>query len=485
MPSWVRYLRDNPARGDIKQPGSTELPKGEPDPADQETIHDLVDQVFRDKLSEIEHMAVPMTKHQAIRPREDRGTRREILPFPDYTKDGNEELAESRKRPPDSKAYRDLAETLWDRNFPKFSFQRDSGSKEAWVDRLFYVWFDSPLHQILWRSSLRDLVKDGKAEPWSVHEDIFEETVHDVAYALTHEGHLARVACKLSGFVLESTPMEVTERIQLNEYSLEEFLALESGSLSPALPMWTAPAGSTRTMAEINLHVPSETYTYRSRSEVGTLATDAVDRLKWALYESTDIDVPPTEGTIYVRNRYAVWPTEVNRDDSGWGQSIQLESSETQEAGELLSQLEISLDDHEDIEQALWHFGRACVFEQPRDAFVESMIALESLLVHSNGSTGLRLRQNAVALLGDRLDGEEVWDQVSGLWDSRNRTVHGGLSRTEKKEYVTEDAVTALHVLSKCIRASTEVALDGDIGGDEGVSEALERIVRNRLSKED
>jgi hypothetical protein len=130
----------------------------------------------------------------------------------------------------------------------------------------------------------------------------------------------------------------------------------------------------------------------------------------------------------------------------------------------------------QDLEQALWHFGRACVAPLPRDILLESTIGLDALLVPGGGDSRYRFCLHGAAILAVHLpNGDAHYKALNEIYDLRSRAAHGG--RIRDVESVAPDSRKKL---AQVIHIIIALILAQKLSRTEGIAEAVQHYVRQK-----
>lgn len=117
--------------------------------------------------------------------------------------------------------------------------------------------------------------------------------------------------------------------------------------------------------------------------------------------------------------------------------NIKLTQNESEQLIEIIKLLEQQRKQKQDIKQAIWHFGRACIAPLSRDVLLESVIGLERLLVPGGGDSRYRFALHGAAILFEKDESDQdlldkdnsdqkLFDRLKKLYDSRGPLAHGG-----------------------------------------------------------
>jgi hypothetical protein len=125
-----------------------------------------------------------------------------------------------------------------------------------------------------------------------------------------------------------------------------------------------------RNIAEINF--PIKAGQRVQQKDVKEMVRDRLDLLKWSLLLARDQELPVTEGTCLLKARLDKRMGKFRRDETFHAGDYALDKATLQNCSDLVQRFRSATKsmkkphDH-DLQQALWHFGRACVASLPRD----------------------------------------------------------------------------------------------------------------------
>ena len=134
-----------------------------------------------------------------------------------------------------------------------------------------------------------------------------------------------------------------------------------------------------------------------------------------------------------------------------------------------------------DLQQVLWHFGRACVASLPRDVLLESAIGLVSLLVPGGGDSRYRFCLHGAAILStDIPNGEAHYTALDKTYNLRSRAAHHGAGVQD----VEKVALESRKKLAQAIRVIVDLILDQKLSRTEGIAEAVQNYVRQKATSQ-
>jgi hypothetical protein len=216
-----------------------------------------------------------------------------------------------------------------------------------------------------------------------------------------------------------------------------------------------------------------------SRAERVELVWGRLDVLKWALFICQNRDIPLVEGTNVWQGVLGRRDVRSHRDANLFGRDHDINEDITRSAAELIDSFRRAVDRADELQRALWHFGRSSVATLPRDILLEAAIGLEALLVPGPGESGYRFSlHGAVIIAGGTPRAEEIRRQLGEIYGSRSGAAHGGA-----RAVVEGLAILARRLLAEALEQTTRLVLGGAIDVSERLPVAIQRYVFQRATR--
>ena len=208
--------------------------------------------------------------------------------------------------------------------------------------------------------------------------------------------------------------------------------------------------------------------------------SNIIDCLKWALFLSLDKDSPLLEGDVIYEDILGgyFWTLGIlRREEKSSGTSYELDYSTLNHTKQLLSRVFKYLPLSEDIRQAMWHWGRSCHYNLPRDILLESIIGLEALLVANAGETRFKFGLHGAALLSPKFgDKAAIAKKLRTAYDGRSSVAHG--SKKRKLDSYNDVRI----YLADAIARILELYEAGILDPSSNVSKQIEKIILDNTS---
>ena len=325
-----------------------------------------------------------------------------------------------------------------------------------------------PLLHLLRSAAVTELTETGKYTLWRVDAEQLHLAALDGARRLLKSGRHVLGMCPVMWLNLKdcdrfetepgvsvSNMTELRKRLLVSHYGPE--------FVDDDMTSWASSA-----FIEFDQVLPET-----SDDDVARLVAAAIDRVKWAVLQCLDGTAPLQEGPVILRSPGGGRVRTMRRGESAFRGSstgsYEVDSAACGRITQLVGGVRKAQVTTAEVEQAMWHFGRACTAPMGRDAVLESTIGLEHLLVPDAGESRYKFCLHGLALLG-RSEGDAVIKDLDEIYGLRSKAAHGS-SKSERG--MTEAAPRARRLLAQAIQVVTDGinsgALDvsktkGDIG---------------------
>lgn len=233
---------------------------------------------------------------------------------------------------------------------------------------------------------------------------------------------------------------------------------------------------------------------------------DDIDLIKLAIFILKGEKIPIAEGTCvfergYRFNRAAPYQYASGQEDIffDWGRTqrnslnwpnIELTRNDSDPLIEIVRLLEQQRNKEQDIKQAMWHFGRACIAPLPRDVLLESVIGLDKLLVPGGGDSRYRFALHGAAILSDKGNSDQelsdkgnsnqkLFHRLQELYDIRSPLAHGNTPSRK----LDRDAEDARKYLAKAIFRVSQLSQQGIHSSEKSMAKSIEDLVLKSACK--
>lgn len=450
------------------------LPPGEEQPLDDKLLTELVRKTIYRTLEDLRTLAVPQQLWGVNRVNGDGMDYAEIA-APEYRDLVVWKRVNDIWRSEESTA---LTDYIWDHCALKTQMTGPDPNKEDWARWTYGQLVHDPLLVALEETIRERLVDHGVVETWTVDPDKLEKAVEDVVALYGKRSQLVTAFCPLGGLkLLSEDSQEIAPDIRLRRWTARDVCLFALRHRYEYLwDDFKAPYVE-RNIAEINF--PIKMGQGVQQKDVEEMVRDRLDLLKWSLLIARDQELPVTEGTCLLKARLDKRMGRFRRDESLHAGDYALDKATLQHCSDLVQRFRSAtkaMKKPHDLQQALWHFGRACVGSLPRDVLLESAIGLDSLLVPGGGDSGYRFCLHGAAILSSNIpNGEAQYKALDKIWNLRSRAAHGG--RVQDVEKV---ALESGRKLAQAIRVVVDLILDQKLSRTEGIAKAVEGYVRQK-----
>jgi len=457
------------------------LPPGEEKPLDSERLAELVRKAIDRTLEDVRKLKVPQTLRGVYRLKE-QGIEYVEIPTPQYKDEIVWKYFNENRRSKESIA---LTDYLWVNGAFKKTLSGPNPNKDDWALHVYFEIVVDPLRVALTQTAREHLVDQDVVVPWTVDQDKLEKAIEDVVALYGKHSQLITAFCPLAGLDLSSEDYQViASDIRLRKWTDRDLCLFLSRHGDDYLWDDIKTPYVARNIAEISFPIKyGQNIEY---IEIERKARDRLDLLKWSLLITKDQDMPVSEGTCLLTARLDRRGGRFRRDENLSCGNYTLDNAAIQRCSDLVQQFRSAIDalqKPDDLRQAPFHFGRACVAFLPRDVLLESVMGLEALLVPGVGDSKYRFRLHGAAMLSvESACGEEHYRILGKIYDLRSTAAHGVSveDRIELNEYSFKARQTLAKVINVIVHLFLDKALDSSIGVAEGVQKY---VLKKTISK--
>ena len=460
------------------------FPPGKSKGHDPARLKTLLKKAFVAYKSSLENQQLSKFKREIFRLREGRIASQEV-DFPQYwfwdPKSAREALLH-----PD---IRHLFDYAWNRGELRKTLTGPDPKRESWELFVLYEVIHTPLTRILEETAIDEASDTGKVTLWRLPTECLELAVNETVGRILHSEHTYLAKCPLAWMRRSSgSTWPIVDGVALKILTPEERVRYLSRHHNKILWHETLSGFSGLSWKDVAV------LEIVGRIDVGELRrgrpprtgndiveqeiADTVDIVKWALMLCANHSTPLIEGTITYQDVLGGSLSPVGfvgafrRQQANQGTVYDLDAIDMPRVAALFQKARDASRAYADVKQAFWYWGRSSVAALERDALLDSVIGLESLLVPHPGELRYRFGLHGAALLAESQErAEEVAKELRNLYDKRSSAAHG------KKEEPVRQASIALTYLSKAIRAVIELANAGMIDPSKPVAEQVEKLI--------
>lgn len=364
-----------------------------------------------------------------------------------------------------------LIDYIWDHGALKETITGPEPNKESWAKFKFDKLVHHPLLVALETTQRERLIDLGKIEAWEVDEDKVEKVIQEAVDFYCRKKQLVTAICPLAWLNLPSgTSIELASDIRLRGMTTRDVcLLLSRHKHEYHWEDFKQPA-IVRDVAEICF--PIET---GKKHNVHGLIQDRLDLLKWGLFVAFDMNEPVAEGTCVIKGMLDA-RLGIFRRDENMGSLYKIDEKRMQKCKEIIQNFRNFSKDQ--LKSALWHFGRACAANQPRDILFESAIGLDLLLVPGSGESRYRFCLHGAAILAENKDeGEIIYKELDEIFKNRSQAAHG-----QKVNKNKELALKARKILAKVIFKVINLMMNNKIDRSRNIGVGVQKFVLEKAT---
>lgn len=377
----------------------------------------LVD-AFAEAMTALRERELPTIKRVVTRPN-DTGFGPQEVTCTDFTRaiwDASDELSKRAR-------FQKLAQYAFSRGAFRMNLRRDDSAmpeRAAW-DR--FVWsrlVHAPLEYALRASETEELIRSGEAPPINVDDSLLSSIAAGVAERECQNRRTVEARC----------PVYLAITGEIGTYDLEPGTTLCCWSTQEQTTFITKYQSEYSFDDHMALFANSEIRvrcTAQGLSDGAAWASvcTALDRAKWALSVAAGSELVLGENPVVIRAMDGARVRTLRRASAPPDQAMALSrplANIATEAAKILDRLS-SLGEISALNRALWLLGRANNAALPRDALLDAVVGLESLLVPGPGEAAYRFALHGTAVLAAD---KQVYDELSNLYRLRSSAAHAG-----------------------------------------------------------
>jgi hypothetical protein len=425
---------------------------------DAEKLIPLWKGAILETINRLQHLKPRMLKKLVFRPVPRGGYDGSHMTFPLYHWDTEIQKEVERIAQEHGQEFLDY---LWGCGKPMLPKALPNYDRAKWNQYVISQLIFTPIMNIFQDNAIVELVRVGQFKLWAITQEQIVDYVSKASSALINNKVIIKVYCPLMGTTLEGlSSAKLSEHMYLKTYTPEERCRFFS-KYSDDFALWDGlniPL-TCDSIVEIEYNFDIDV----SKNEVvGSISND-LDLTKLAIFISNNQAEPTEEGTCIIeiigrgfldiehrikrQNARRIWHGDNSGiKTSGWPNTKILEK-DLPRLVSIISVLAKQSHTHDEIQDSIWHFGRACLVSLPRDILLESIIGLDGILVPTSADSTYRFRLHGAALLAnERETASDLFDSLGKLYNKRSKVAHGA-SRDES----FESAMKARTYLSRAI----------------------------------
>lgn len=231
--------------------------------------------------------------------------------------------------------------------------------REVWERHAYGVLIHEPLINLLHNTAFENFIEKGVVNPWQVESTKLESMVASVASMHCGRPQVLRAVCPISGVAIAPRTRFETGTLKVASWPLRDRLVFVSRHGNEfSWDDFKSPL-FVETIAEIGIvsNTPQ------------SIVAERLDVLKWALFVAFGNQKPFAEGTCIIEDPFGRIVEKFKRDNrmlSGGG-DYALDDEKVGQCLDIIREAEDASArwQNDDIRQAFWHFGRACVAPLP------------------------------------------------------------------------------------------------------------------------
>jgi hypothetical protein len=400
-----------------------------------------------------------------IVPQEDVGN--EEIMAPDYNPHEISKRIDAIDEKPDA-----LTDYLWDHGQLKRTITGPDPNKESWRRWILQTVIYEPLIYAL-NATVRERLFDNRSvTAWDLDAGKLDELIDQtISFEILHRNRITALVPLMGLTFAEGTRIELAPDIAIQHLTKrEEYLSFGASWREYLWHDFKAPY-FTKTVAEISFEVPTG-----QQTDIVKLAQDRLDLLKWAFFTGLGLASPIAEGTCIIKGLHDRVFWRFRRDETIGESDVNINENDAIVCKALVRGFRGT--QKEELNDALWHFGRGCVAALHRDVLFESVIGLDRLLVGGQGEPTYRFSLHGAALLAAAgEDGQPVYELFEKIYQQRGKAAHG--HQPEVKQLAT----TALQKLALVIRIIIDMIGSGRLDARKTTAVAIrDLVIRKAIS---
>jgi hypothetical protein len=449
------------------------LPLGNEHDLDCQVVEKLIRAAIRRTLDDLASIAAPHRLARTIHD-SDGGATVEEVAVPSYRDPVVWERINNIWRCPETLA---LTDYIWDQGALKKTISGLDPSRDDWARFVYGDLVHNPLLVALEESLREDLVDGGVIKAWRVAPEKLEQCIGDVVSLYCQHNQLVIAYCPISGLALSAEgSFSVAPDIRLSRWSSRSVRIFMSRWAQEFLwDDFKAPYIH-ETIAEIQFSIGFGKGV--TSENVVRQVQDRMDLLKWSLFIALGRDKPVAEGSCVLRGRLDVRMGRFRRDENLGPANTVIDQGIVDRCADLIRQFKDSAAHAQNLNGALWFFGRACVATLPRDILLESVMGMDLLVGLPRGDSRYRFCLHGAAVLAaNPTEGVELFDTLQRVYDARSAGAHGHAAR--EVERLGRNART---LLSRMIDRIAFLIYEGKIASGDQIATSVARWVLNRAT---
>ncbi len=421
---------------------SRSFPENKYQGLDREVLKDRLSACMNDYLAWLSSCKIE-TKSKTICKIVDKGIGWIETSFPSYPRFIPEGVSEALSK----KGVHDFFQYLWEQDAQPRSYTGPSPKRGTWEINLLNEFIHDPLIRVLNEHAIENAIDEVDKPTWEITSQLLENIFEEVCSRIIDDKYTYIAKCPLA-WVEGEVGAEFTlgEGVILKLYSERDrasYLTRHDYKLSST--NFHSIMLSSKAVLEITGSVNGSDIGSppQKKGTKGDVAeeqiSNIIDCVKWALFLNLNKNIPLREGdVIYEDILGGSFGNQgiLRREERSSGTTYELDDSSLDLTKQFISRIIKYLPLSEDIRQAMWHWGRSCHYNLPRDVLLESIIGLEALLVANAGETRFKFGLYGAALLSPKFgDKEAIAKKLRTAYDGRSSIAHG----SKKHKSVSHD----------------------------------------------
>jgi hypothetical protein len=384
--------------------------------------------------------------------------------------------------------FRALSDYLFSRNAFQKTLHSDSDrvpTEESWARWVFAELIHEPILQMLEDQAIAEAVDDKPYALWHVEQSRILETAERLTARHCKKLERTTVLSPIIGVrMAPGVKVELDAGITIEAWSLRDrcrFLSRYPGEFHDQMSLF----GFFVTLIQVVMDLPIHDGTQPAIPNSLPLERilSRLDLLKWAFMLDQAQDCPFGESIVAIENANSRTISAQHRQE-GWPQYGSFDTTEAhlEAVKARLKRFAATAAKTDEVDRALWHFGRSCVSALPRDVLLEAAIGLELLLVPDPGDSNYKFSLHGSVLLSKVAASPQETSKLLGeIYKQRSRAAHGA-----KEADFKSLAARARMMLGQAIAAVIDLDQTGAIelpkfGGD--IGKAMKAYVFARATR--